>query len=78
MAERLRPSSSTDVLEPLCQAAVLDNQLSPTLNLNVLFAGLQLERQRNNAGCRRPVKNCSKAWRSKPKSRGSGIPFSCT
>ena len=43
MAERLRPSSSAAVLEPLSQAAVLDNQLSPTLNLNVLFAGLQLE-----------------------------------
>ena len=31
MAERLRPSSSAAVLEPLCQAAVLDNQLSPCL-----------------------------------------------
>jgi len=43
MAERLRPGCSAAVLEPLSQAAVLDNQLSPTLNLNVLFAGLQLE-----------------------------------
>ncbi len=43
MVERLRPGCSSAVLEPLSQAAVLDNQLSPTLNLNVLFAGLQLE-----------------------------------
>lgn len=43
LVKRHRPGCTANVLEPLSQAAVLDNQLSPTLNLNVLFAGLQLE-----------------------------------
>ena len=38
--EQISPSCAAEELEQLSQAAVLDNELSPTLNLNVLFACL--------------------------------------
>ena len=45
---QITPDAKEEEQERLAQAAVLDNELSPTLNLNVLFAGLcpEVEEQR--------------------------------
>ena len=45
---QITPDAKEEDQERLSQAAVLDNELSPTLNLNVLFAGLcpEVETQR--------------------------------